>query len=233
MARRKPLAFMGDNEWINVPTGEEEFTYEKKIRQQVGTGPKGGKIFQTRTITVTSRERHAKNTVTGEKISVRQYQNLQRTNRASLGVSKPPSVPRRQKTRTKYNLTGTGKEFWGIYDAQKHGNGQIIYFYTLQDARNWVIQNKLPEQFKNVVLGFKYDARLVKGPAKTGSDPTNKPGYATITPFRTAKTFNITSDYTTPNQIGEVENPWFTAEKALARYTMGPDSRVYLLMTER
>lgn len=226
------------NGWINIPEGKEPFTYERKRKVQTGTGPRGGKIFQTVTERVTSRERHYYNPQSKERITLRQYQNLQREQRANAGIPAQPSIPRTGRTRTIRNLAKRGES--SLYDPARHGKGEAFIFRDLESARNWVLQNSLDERYHNVVVQIRYAEKLratnrtVNGVVITGGSPRKKKrGYATITPFRDAQTFKDGADYTAPNKVGSIENPWFTAEKAMGDYKMGSNSRVYILMTER
>lgn len=235
---KKPIAFMGSNDWINIPEGQETFSYEKKVRVQVGTGPRGGKKYETRTISVNSTERHAYNRITGKRITLRQYQNIQHRNREISGTPKSTAIPRTGKTRTIKNLSKRG--YSTLYDKERHGQGEAIIFRDLQAARNYVLTNGIDEKFNNIVIQVKYaekkraTSKVVNGVRIEGGSPKKKKsGYATLTPFANANVFIEGADYTSPNQRGEIQNPWYTAERNLTDYGLNSNSRIYLVMTER
>lgn len=229
---------MGNGDWVNVGAGQKEFTYEKKVRKEVGKGPRGGKLYETRIETITSTERHAHNRVTGQDITIRQAQNIQHGNRENSGIPKTRPVQRIGKTRTLKELNKRG--FSTLYDKERHGNGQAIYFTDLESARNYVLTNGIEKKYNNIVLQVHYKKKLRETTKKVngvnvvkGSPPRNKEGFATLTSFNEAKIFTDGANYAAPNARGEIENPWYTAEKRLEDYELDDNSRIILLMTER
>lgn len=178
-----------------------------------------------------SDERHGHNAITGENLSVRQVQNRQRTAREEAGEVIPPTVPRRGRIRT---IRGERNEQQrSLYAPEIRGKVENYVFRSLEDARNFVMLNGLPDWAAYGMLQVRFTERLV-ATNKTGSDKVGKRnGYASLTGFAS---HDQLVDGANPvfESRGFIRNPWDIAEENIKNYDMsGSRARVYLYLAER
>jgi hypothetical protein len=167
----------------------------------------------------------------GQNISLRAVQDRQKQAQAKQGIQRPAPVRRAGKIRTFKGYPGAPQS---IFSAALHGSAQSFSFYTLESMQSYVALHGLDTKYLNVTIQIKYTEKITDT-SKTGS-PTakgKKNGYATLTPFRTAGTFNKTAS-STQTTFGELKNPWIQAQENLGDYDMsGAGARFYIYMAER
>lgn len=175
-----------------------------------------------------STARHAENRLSGQTMSLRQAQNIQRGARAQRGQPKGPSTPRTGKTRT----------IKGPYDAKSksmyrpdiHGRTETLVFRDFNSARNFAALNGLPEWAKSGIIHIRYGERLVST-NRQGSDTLDRNGYASITGFFNTANAQGPDAFSTSSSI---PFPWQEAEQRIQNYDMsGKSARVYIVLSER
>lgn len=221
MTQKPQYRFLADLPpgWINVQKGAKNpdgtFGYNYTDRQ-------GN--------TVHSDERHAYNVLSGQTMSVRQYQTLQRQNRQARGAPKPEPVQRTGKIRTRYGPTsGKGGDF---YDPRLHGNTQVFIFRDIDTARVFAsLDNTIPPQYNLFLIQIRYTERKI--PAKDGSDKRNRNGYATLSAYTARDEFQLAAAF--EGSIQGVPNVWDRAEELIEeQYDMtGDKARVYIYAAEK
>jgi hypothetical protein len=187
-------------------------------------------------------ERHGYNTQSGEKISVRQVQNLQRIEKQKLGVPTSPVIRREGRRRTIKQKTlrrryeesiKTGKKYGNLYDPDIHGNVEAYSFDSLYDARTYVAQNGLPD-FGFAMLSIKYTKRLTNPPGK--SDQRMRNGYSTLSGFVDVAILEVGASVDTDVIPGTlIDNPWFEAlDNIVQNFDMsGSGAKFYITVFER
>lgn len=221
MTQKPQYRFLADLPpgWINVqkgsknPDGSTGYTYTDR------TGA-----------TVHSNERHAYNVLSGETMSVRQYQTLQRKNREARGAPKPAPVQRTGKIRTRYGpSSGKGGDF---YDPRLHGDTQVFIFRDIDTARVFAaLDNTIPDKYNLFLIQIRYTQRLQ--PGKENSDTRARNGYATLSAYVTRDEFQLAAALSGP--IRGVPNVWDEAETLLQQnFDMtGERARVYIYAAEK
>lgn len=214
---QKPIQYLGPG-WVWVYADE----------RQAWTTGKGNVSY----------ERHGHNTLTGENLSTRQVQNRQREARAAQGIPKAPSIPRTGKTRT--IIKNKGHQLGG-FGSESLGEERKLVFRTLNDARNYIAQQGVPDGFQNALIQIHYTNRL-KGPSRAGTSRDGREyiipqGYATLTRYIEADGNNSTIVLDAMNAtLGDTRYPnvWQQAEQKIQEFDMtGKNARVYVYFTQR
>lgn len=175
-----------------------------------------------------SDERHAI-TPDGKRISVRQAQNLQRTERVNVGQPKAPTIPRQGRTRRIVGSHHEGSK--SLYNPEVHGRSESWVFRSLDDAQVYFINNPPPEWARIAIIQIRFSERLV-ATTKVGSDKVGKRnGYASISPYVDAQ--ELPEQALGTQYSGNVGNAFTEGFKNLRNYDMsGPSARVYVLFQE-
>lgn len=177
---------------------------------------------------VSSTARHAKNTLSGQTMSLRQAQNIQRSARALRGQPKGPTTPRRGKTRTIRGAYGSNST---LYDPERHGRTETLVFRSLADAQSYAVLNGLPSWANIGVIHIRYTERLTTT-NRVGSDKLDKNGFATITGFFEPDK-NSGPEALVPSR-GIVPKAWEQARERIVNYDMtGSRARVYIVLSEK
>ena len=198
--------------WVWVYKGEEAWTTSQ------------GKV---------STERHAKNLLSGDTLSVKQAQKQQRIRRAEIGQPKPAAIKRTGKIRTQ-RYTGERREappkkgvkFRKTPNTNVHGNIHVYTFRTLEDAQAWLQAGNVPANFRAALIQARYTVAL--GIAKAGSDPYKKHGgYVNLTGYT-----DIDILVRGISRAGFA--PWEQARERLTEFDMtGDNARIYIYAVER
>lgn len=170
----------------------------------------------------------------GNVISLRQAQNIQRTERARLGQPKAAQQRRTGKIRTQRKLDVKGKSATTIHSASVHGRIERLDFYSLNDARTWVTLNGVPQWAQNAVIQIRYTERL-RGTGKKGSGKVgDRNGYASLTGFNIRETFIKEAGDRAFAVGSDTGNVWNNAERRIADYDVsGDNARVYIYLQEK
>lgn len=190
----------------------------------------------------TSYERHAYNTQTGQSISTRQAQNMQRATRALIGQPKSPTIRRVGKTKTikaatlQRNLP-EDENLRSIYDPEIHGDVQSIPFRSFEDAKTFVANDQLPEGYTMALINIKFRKSL-KNEYKTKDKKTGKmvnSFYANILSFTDIDLLTAGAKTTSKVIKGTtIINPWWQAYSNMENFDMsGNNTRVYITVFER
>lgn len=175
----------------------------------------------------------------GNVISLRQAQNIQRAERERLGQPKAPTVQRQGRTKRIVNkgLAGTDTkagQVGSLYDPGRHGRTESWVFRSFDDAKTYLTLNKLPSWAKFGIIQIRFTERLV-GTDRVGSDTVGaRNGYATISGFTDVQDLQdeaADSELHTDTKVGNV---WLNAEERLENYDMtGNRARVYVFLQEK
>lgn len=175
----------------------------------------------------------------GNVISLRQAQNLQRAERARLGQPKAPTVQRQGRTKRIINkgLAGDNTkagQVGSLYNPERHGRTESWVFRSFIDAQNYLITNKTPEWAKFGIIQIRFTERLV-GTDRIGSDTVGvKNGYATISGFTNVEDLRDEAADEELHTDTKTGNVWLNAQDRLENYDMSGDrARVYIFLREK
>lgn len=178
--KRNVIAWMDKPEWMWINDGEE---YWKR--------PDGS----------LSDQRHARNILTGDVLSVRQVQNEQRKNRAAFGVPKPPTVKRQ----------GVVRKQMGKF-TKLHGNQMSIYARDIDSLQEYVqatVPDPLTRWGRGIII-LHYTEKLL---SEDESEHHGKGNYTTLTySWHYVDTFR------------ETDVPWNQARERMQNYHWNPNS---------
>lgn len=156
--------------------------------------------------------RHAYNPLTGDAISVRQAQNIQREQRQRAGTPKPPTVHRQGKLTsravTEYNVKGEIKNI-----ADIHGSVRRFYFRDLYSAKQFVQEGGL-KAYQQFLIQARYEEAFITG----ASNYTQKNGWINLTGYMDTMQQDATF--------------WTYAQNNMSKVYLGKKGRIMLYATE-
>lgn len=157
---------------------------------------------------ILSDERHATNILSGETLSTRQVQNLQKEERIRIGQPKSATQPREGKLKTQYKKTLKEKPY------------NLYSFRTLDDAAAWVMSGGGGNN--ELLISIRYCSTTMKDNVSVVS-PQLKPKNGTV---------NLTG-YTDAVTLRDREEIWENADDMMQEYFNMDCPRARVFIQER